>query len=105
MKYQGIEIGAILSDFKKDKDPIFAGLMKQLCTSKSVEVRKRIIRAIKTPYSAGALALLGKRLKDSSPEVCVLIFKQLLASKTEITAFDSKQARMLVITEGITSPH
>lgn len=105
MQYQGIEIGALLSEFKKDNDPIFAQLMKQLCTSKSVEVRKRIIKAIKAPYSAGALAFLGKRLKDTNPDVCVLIFKQLRANNTEITAFDSKEARMLVITEGITSPH
>jgi hypothetical protein len=68
-------------------------------------VRRRIIRSIKTPYSAGALAFLGKRLKDTNPDICSLIFKQLIDSKTEITAFPSKEARMLVIAEGITSPH
>ena len=52
--------------------------MKQLSTSKSAEVRKRIIRAIKAPYSAGALAFLGKRIKDASPDVSILVFKQLL---------------------------
>jgi len=105
LQQQGIELGTLLSDFKKDTDPIFAQLMKQLSTSKSAEVRKRIIRAIKAPYSAGALAFLGKRIKDANPEVSILVFKQLLATGTEITAFSSKEARMLVITEGITSPH
>jgi hypothetical protein len=79
--------------------------MKQLSTSKSVEIRKRIIKTVKAPYSAGALAFLGKRIKDANPDVSVLVFKQLLATNTEITAFSSKEARMLVITEGITSPH
>lgn len=105
LQYQGIDLGTLLSDFKKDTDPIFAQLMKQLSTSKSAEVRKRIIRAIKAPYSAGALAFLGKRIKDASPDVSILVFKQLLSTGTEITAFSSKEARMLVITEGITSPH
>ena len=105
LQYQGIEIGALLSEFRRDNDPIFALLMKQLCTSKSSEVRKKIIRSIKAPYSAGALAFLGKRLKDANPEICALVFKQLITSKTEITAFPSKEARMLVITEGITSPY
>ena len=105
LQYQGIELGGLLSDFKKDSDPIFAQLMKQLSTSKSTEVRKRIIRVIKAPYSVGALAFLGKRIKDANPDVSVLVFRQLLANNTEITAFSSKEARMLVITEGITSPH
>lgn len=103
LQYQGIEIGAILSEFKKDNDPIFALMMKQLCTSKNTEVRKKIIKAIRAPYSAGALAFLGKRLKDNNPAICELIFRQLIATKTEITAFPTKEARMLVITEGITS--
>ena len=80
-------------------------MMKLLCTSKSTEVLKKIIKAIKAPYSIGALAFLGKRLKDQNPEVCVLVFKQMIANKTDITAFASKETRMLVITEGITSPH
>lgn len=105
LQFQGIEIGALLTDFKKDSDPIFAQIMKLLCTSKSPEVRKKIIKAIKAPYSIGALAFLGKRLKDQNPDVCVLVFKQMIANKTDITAFASKETRMLVITEGITSPH
>ena len=79
--------------------------MKLLCTSRSPEVRKKIIKVIKAPYSAGALAFLGKRLRDSNHDVCLLVFKQLIANKTDITAFSSKEARMLVITEGITSPN
>lgn len=105
MQNIGIEMAALLSEFKKDSDPIFAQMTKLLCTSKSSEVRKRIIKAFKAPYSAGALAALGKRLKDANPEICVLIFRQLILNKTEITAFDSKEARTLFLAESITSPH
>jgi hypothetical protein len=28
LQYQGIEIGALLSEFKRDNDPVFALLMK-----------------------------------------------------------------------------
>ena len=53
-------------------------LMKQLSTSKSSEVRKKIIKSVRAPYSAGALAFLGKRLKDTNPAICALVFEQLI---------------------------
>jgi len=49
--------------------------MRLLVESRSTELRKKIIKGIKAPYSQTALAFLGKRLRDISPAVVTLIFE------------------------------
>jgi hypothetical protein len=78
--------------------------MELLMKTASTGIRKMIIRGIKAPYSKIALAFLGKRLRDMSPEVVTLIFDQLTKSKTELKDFPTPEARMLVLTQGLTSP-
>ena len=78
-------------------------MAKLLVNSKSAEIRKRIIKAFKAPYSPAALALLGKRLRDINPELVVLIFEQLTLHGVLISDFPSAEARMLVLNEGFTS--
>ena len=98
----GVQIGSQLSDFKLDQ--VFVALMDLLMKSTSTGIRKMIIRGIKAPYSNVALAFLGKRLRDMSPDVVTLIFDQLTKSETELKDFPTPEARMLVLTEGLTSP-
>ena len=62
-----------MSDMKSDI--VFIHLMKLLISSNSVEIRKRIIKGLKGPYSEVTLAFMGKRLRDEDPNVCKLIFK------------------------------
>ena len=78
-------------------------MMRLLVTSKSAEIRKRIIRAIKAPYSDEALAFLGKRLRNVSKEVVVLVFDQLRSHHVTLADFPTAEARMLLLTEGLTS--
>ena len=72
----GIQIGSLLSDMKSDA--IFLAMMRLLNSSKSSEIRKRVIKAMRAPYSEAALAFIGKRLRDENDDVCCAIFKQLI---------------------------
>lgn len=56
------------------------------------------------PYSSASLAFLGKRLKDVNFGIVELIFKQLTTNGVTISQFPTPEARMLVLTEGFTSP-
>ncbi len=71
-------MAGVMSDMKSDV--LFVHLMRLLNSSHSVDIRKRIIKSLKGPYSEVALAFMGKRLRDESAEVCTLIFNQLIAS-------------------------
>lgn len=57
------------------EDNIFLAMMRLLNSSKSVEIRKRIIKGMKAPYSETALAFIGKRLRDENDDVCCTIYK------------------------------
>lgn len=77
--------------------------MRLLVSSKNAEMRKRIIKSIKAPYSKESLLFMSKRIRDVNIDVVVTIFKQLTSSKTPLSAFESIEARMLILTEGLTS--
>ena len=70
---QGIQIASLISNFEDDR--IFNQLMKLLMVSRSAPIREKIIKAIRVPYSPPALAFLGKRLRDQSPNIVELVFK------------------------------
>lgn len=78
-------------------------LLKLLSVSKSVEIRKKIIKNLRAPYPPQAMAFLGRRMRDTHPDVVTLIFKQLTINKTQIKDFNSAESRMLILTEGLTS--
>ena len=101
LQAHGIQIAALISDGKGD--PVFIQMMKLLVSSKSAEIRKRIIKAIRIPYSNEALAFLGKRLRDVNKDVAVLVFKQLTGNDVTLADFPTAEARMLLLTEGLTS--
>ena len=71
----GIKIAGLISNYEDDN--VFAELMKLLIISNQVDVRKKIIMSFSVPFSAPALAFLGKRLRDENPEIVKLIFDQL----------------------------
>ena len=56
------------------------------------------------PYSAPALAFLGKRMRDVSPGIVAMIFERLTQNGVTLSQFPTAEARMLVLTEGFTSP-
>lgn len=85
------------------EDAIFLGMMRLMNSSKSVEIRKRVIKGMKAPYSEAALAFIGKRLRDENDDVCCAIFKQLIDNQTRIENFSCDEAKMLVIAEGLQS--
>jgi len=60
------------------EDGIFLAMMRLLNSSKSAEIRKRVIKGMRAPYSEAALAFIGKRLRDENDDVCCAIFKQLI---------------------------
>lgn len=97
----GIQIGSLISDMKSDS--VFLAMMRLLNSSKSSEIRKRVIKAMKAPYSEAALAFIGKRLRDENDDVCCAIFKQLIDNQTRIENFSCDEAKMLVIAEGLQS--
>ena len=70
---QGIQIASLISNFEDDR--IFNQLMKLLVVSRSAPIREKIIKAFRVPYSAPALAFLGKRLRDKSSNIVELVFK------------------------------
>jgi hypothetical protein len=94
-------MAALITDGKSD--PIFIQMMKLLVTTKSTEIRKRIIKSIPIPYSNEALAFLGKRLRDVNKDVVVLVFKQLTSNDVTLADFPTAEARMLLLTEGLTA--
>lgn len=57
------------------EDAIFLAMMRLLNVSKSCDIRKRLIKGMKAPYSEAALAFIGKRLRDENDDVCLVIFK------------------------------
>ena len=65
-------MAGVMSDMKSDV--LFVHLMRLLNSSSSIDIRKRIIKSMNGPYSEVALAFMGKRLRDESPDVCTLIF-------------------------------
>ena len=83
------------------EDAIFLAMMRLLNSSKSAEIRKRVIRGMRAPYSEAALAFIGKRLRDENDDVCCAIFKQLIENQTRIENFSCDEAKMLVIAEGL----
>ena len=97
----GIQIASLISDCKSD--PVFLQMMRLLVSSRSAEIRKRIIRGLKAPYSDEALAFLGKRLRDVNNDVVVLVFNQLAGDHVTLADFPTAEARMLLLTEGLTS--
>jgi len=96
-------MAGVMSDMKSDV--LFVNLMRLLNSSSSIDIRKRIIKSMNGPYSEVALAFMGKRLRDESPDVCTLIFNQLIASHTQLKDFPSPETRMLVLTEGLCNPN
>ena len=83
-------------------DVLFLSLMKLLNAPKcSVEIRKRIIKGFRAPISEPGLAFLGKKLRDENDEVCALVFKQLMTNEVRLENFQSDEARMLVLAEGL----
>lgn len=82
-------------------DHIFFAMMRLLNSSKSSEIRKRVIRNMRAPYSEAALAFIGKRLRDENDDVCQSIFRQLIENSTRIEDFQGDEAKMLVIAEGL----
>ena len=60
------------------EDAIFLSMMRLLNSSKSAEIRKRVIKGMRAPYSEAALAFIGKRLRDENDDVCCSIYKQLI---------------------------
>ena len=94
-------MASLLSNYEDDN--IFRQMMKLLMSSKSVQIREKIIKSFRVPYSQPALAFLGKRLRDVNSNIVELIFKQLTANEVTISQFPSPEVRMLVLTEGFTS--
>ena len=84
-------------------DSLFISMLRLLGSSRSAEIRKRIVRALKAPYSHEALAFLGRRLRDVNGEVIVLVFSQLASEGVTIEDFPSAEARLLVLKEGLSS--
>ena len=71
--------------------------------SQIVGIRRSIIKSLRAPYSAPALAFLGKRLRDVDLKIVEDIFNQMTSNKVSIKDFPTPEARMLVLTEGLTS--
>ena len=94
-------MASLLSNYEDDN--IFRQMMKLLMSSKSAQIREKIIKSFRVPYSQPALAFLGKRLRDVNSNIVELIFKQLTANEVTISQFPSPEVRMLVLTEGFTS--
>ena len=90
-----------MSDFQADN--LFCCLLRLLTVSASVEIRKRVIKALKAPYSDEALALLCKRLRDVNKDVTILVFNQLASEGVTIEDFPSAELRMLVLKQGLAS--
>ena len=101
MQGHGIRIAEFMSDFQTDN--LFISLLRLLGVSASVEIRKRIIKALKAPYSDEALAILGKRLRDVNKDVIILVFNQLTSEGVTIEDFKTAEARMLVLKQGLAS--
>lgn len=79
-------------------------LMKAMTHSKTREVRKTAINAIKAPYSAISLMFLGKRLRDRDADIRRLVFQKLTNNNVTIEHFECPDSRMLIIKEGLTDP-
>ena len=62
-------------------------MMKLLIKSNSQQIREKIIKSFRVPYSQPALAFLGKRLRDVNASIVELIFKQLTVNKVTINEF------------------
>ena len=84
-------------------DSLFISMLRLLRSSRSAEIHKKIVRALKAPYSHEALAFLGRRLRDVNGEVIVLVFSQLASEGVTIEDFPSAEARLLVLKEGLSS--
>jgi len=95
-------MAALVSDFSGDS--IFKALMHLMANTKSADIRKRIIKSIKVPYSGMSLAFLGKRLRDKDTEVVHLLFTNLKQNGVTLKDFPDSDARMLLVTEGLTHP-
>ena len=94
-------MASLLSNY--EDDAIYRQMMKLLMKSNSLQIREKIIKSFRVPYSQPALAFLGKRLRDVNPSIVELIFKQLTVNKVTISEFPSPEIRMLVLIEGFTS--
>ena len=66
-------MASLLSNYEDDN--IFRQMMKLLMSSKSAQIREKIIKSFRVPYSQPALAFLGKRLRDVNSNIVELIFK------------------------------
>ena len=76
-------MASLLSNYEDDN--IFRQMMKLLMSSKSAQIREKIIKSFRVPYTKPALAFLGKRLRDVNSNIVELIFKQLTANEVTIS--------------------
>lgn len=80
-------------------------LLRTMTHSKQKEVRKAAINAVKGGnISSMCLFFLGKRLRDKDEEIRKMVFNKFTKNKIELEHFESKEARMLIIKEGLTDP-
>jgi hypothetical protein len=68
-------------------DELYIVLLQLLSKARSTDIRKRIIKTFKKPFSEETLACLAKRLRDISPEIAVLIYQQLTDSGCRLSDF------------------
>ena len=60
-----IQMASHMSNYRDDR--LFNCVMRLFMVSTSIKIRELIVKSFRVPYSAPALAFLGKRLRDRRP--------------------------------------